>query len=127
MQTQSRRGPWEPNELRTLRDLRARGQAPALAIVVTGSRMMRQKMEDIGCLSILTSSADQAQLDWSPMAGLDVLMMMAGAPASVLGDIATAIIACNPRRLCAWTPKQPAATGLKTVYVAPGAQKEFNA
>jgi hypothetical protein len=83
------------SELESLRQSRRRGQSPALPVIVTDEFLTRQSMADVGCV-VVSVHRDEPR-DWSPLAGLDVILIFRK-PAE-RRELARAIREARPRRL----------------------------
>lgn len=66
-----------PIELQYLRDLRRRGQAPDLAVFITDDWKFAGKItNEIGSMMIRVSDGGDSDYDWSPLAGLWVILWL---------------------------------------------------
>lgn len=89
-----------PSELRFLANLRARGQAPELAVFVTDNWVKATQLtDDVGALTIRVRNARDFEHDWTPVAGLWVYLWLRWAKPPELADFSAAILRANPARL----------------------------
>lgn len=92
-------------ELSDLGALRAQGKAPVLPVYVTDLRgPFAANMRDVGCM-VIRLRPESPSWNWTPLAGLAVIMAF-DAPASRYAlDVARAIKAAQPRwlRVIDWT------------------------
>lgn len=63
-----------PSELQALAFLRSRQQVPAMAVFVTDDWRFAAKLEDLGCLAVRVRPSEDHGCDWSPVAGLHVVL-----------------------------------------------------
>lgn len=83
-----------PSELALLAVLRKRGQCPTMTVFVTDNWKWADKLEELGCLAIRVRDGADAEHDWSPLAGLSVMLLQQKArDYAALGQ---AILAANP-------------------------------
>jgi hypothetical protein len=83
-----------PSDLRILASLRHRGQCPSLAVMVVDDWRWQSVVEDLGMMTIRVRPGDAAA-DWSPLAGLWVILCQWRIQGA---DLAQAILAANPLR-----------------------------
>lgn len=82
-----------PRELELLAALRRRSQCPTMTVFVTENWRWADKLEDLGCLAIRVRNCDDWDHDWSPLAGLSVILLQRFGDYAALGQ---AILAANP-------------------------------
>lgn len=83
-----------PSDLRVLATLRHRGQCPAMTVMVADDWRWQSVLEDLGVMVIRVRPGD-ADADWSPLAGLGVILCQWRIGSA---DLAQAILAANPLR-----------------------------
>jgi hypothetical protein len=103
-----------PFELRMLAELRARGQAPKLPIWLVNDRVFAKRIIDSGELAILIVS-DQWSCDWSPLAGLAVIISTSFDATPVGTRLALAIRDAKPYSVWTWSSRH----GFSTMAMAP--------
>jgi hypothetical protein len=96
-----------PSELLALAKLRSRLHAPAMAVFVTDDWGFAAKLDELGCLAIRANPAEHHDCDWSPLAGLHVILAQWRTPLHVDSALASAILGANPKvfetlRRCCW-------------------------
>jgi hypothetical protein len=101
-----------PHGLTLLKRLRSLGQAPELAVLVTDDWRYVPLAEEIGALAIYVKPEHHA-CDWSPIAGLFVILIANRSSAAAIADLSTALLRANPSRLEALTR-----SGLRLVWDA---------
>ena len=109
-----------PSELQLLAELRSRGQAPELPVWITNNATMRVNLTAAGMLAIPVRS-DDWELDWSALAGLDVVLAVSFIDTPVGTRLAVAIRDAQPRRLRLWLDDPP---HWSTMLLAPCAPME---
>lgn len=102
----------QPLGLALLAQLRRLGQAPELAVIVTDDWRYVPLAEEIGALAIYAKPEHHA-CDWSPIAGLFVILIANRSSSSAIADLSTALLRANPSRLEALTR-----SGLRLVWDA---------
>lgn len=109
-----------PFELQALAHLRSRLHAPTFTVFVTDDWGFATKLEDLGCLAIRVHASQDHDCDWSPIAGLHVILAQWRTALAKEMRLASALLAARPalfetlRRSC-WGD---------VVYDADGAWKE---
>ena len=101
-----------PHGLTLLKRLRSLGQSPELAVLVTDDWRYVPLAEEIGALAIYVKPEHHA-CDWSPIAGLFVILISHRSSSSAVADLSTALLRANPSRLEALTR-----SGLRLVWDA---------
>jgi hypothetical protein len=97
-----------PFELQALAKLRSRLQSPTMAVFVTDDWGFAAKLEDLGCLAIRVKPAEDHACDWSPLAGLQVILAQWRTPLEIESRLGSALLAANPSlfetlRRCCWS------------------------
>jgi hypothetical protein len=96
-----------PFELRALANLRARGQAPQLAVFIVDDWAWGTGLSDaIGVLAIKVRNARDHEHNWAPLAGLWAYLVLRNPQPGELADFATAILSANPAKLTVWDRKR---------------------
>lgn len=89
-----------PVELTYLRQLRRRGQAPELAVFVTDDWRFADRITDeIGSMMIRVRSITDLEHDWSPIAGLWVILWFARATEQQAKGAAALMLAQKAQRV----------------------------
>ncbi len=83
-----------PSDLRVLAALRHRGQCPTLSVMVTDEWRWQSVLESLGMMVIRVQAGDSGA-DWSPLAGLGVILCQWRTSGP---ELAQAILAANPLR-----------------------------
>lgn len=96
-----------PFELLALAKLRSRLQSPSMAVFVTDDWSFAAKLEDLGCLAIRVKPAEHHDCNWSPIAGLHVILAQWRTPLAGDSRLASALLAAKPSmfetlRRCCW-------------------------
>lgn len=86
-----------PLELTALADLRQRGQAPELSVVLVDDWNCAPRLADGGFLAIRVNPANDWDCDWSPLAGLWVILAQWRTSLRDETRLACAVLAANPR------------------------------
>lgn len=98
-----------PYELRALANLRARGQAPTLAVFVMDDWAWATRLtDDVGALTIRVRNARDYEHDWAPVAGLWVYLILRNPAPADAADFSAAILRANPVKLTVSTRSAPA-------------------
>lgn len=87
-----------PLGLQLLAQLRRSGQCPELAVIVTDDWRYVTLAEEIGALAIYVKP-EQVACDWSPIAGLFVILIAHRFSAPTIADLSTALLRANPSRM----------------------------
>lgn len=88
-----------PFELQALAHLRARLNSPDFPVFVTDDWLFAAKLDDLGCLAIRVKLAEDHACDWSPLAGLRVVLAQWRTPLATESRLASALLAANPALL----------------------------
>jgi hypothetical protein len=88
-----------PFELQALAQLRSRLHAPSMAVFVTDDWSFAAKLDDLGCLAIRVAPSEHHACDWSPIAGLHVILAQWRVPLAHESRLASALLAANPSML----------------------------
>jgi hypothetical protein len=96
-----------PFELQALAKLRSRLQAPRMTVFVTDDWSFAEKLDGLGCLAIRVRPADHHECDWSPIAGLHVILAQWRTPLAEESRLASALLSAKPSlletlRRCCW-------------------------
>lgn len=97
-----------PFELQALAKLRSRLRSPTMAVFVTDEWSFAAKLEDLGCLTIRVRPSEDHACDWSPVAGLHVILAQWRTSLETESRLASALLAANPSMLetlrrCCWS------------------------
>lgn len=85
-----------PFKLQALAALRARLRAPTMAVFVTDNWRFSARLEALGCLAILANPLEDHACDWSPIAGLHVILAQWKTPLADESRLASALLAAKP-------------------------------
>lgn len=85
-----------PSELQALAHLRSRLHSPDFPVFVTDDWQFAAKLEDLGCLAIRVRPAEDHACDWSPIAGLRVVLAQWRTPLAKESRLASALLAAKP-------------------------------
>lgn len=85
-----------PFELQALAHLRSRLNSPDFPVFVTDDWQFAAKLDDLGCLAIRVKPAEDHECDWSPIAGLRVVLAQWRTPLDVESRLASALLAARP-------------------------------
>jgi hypothetical protein len=89
-----------PRELTTLAELRGRRQAPELAVFVLDDWRWAERIgDDLGALAIKVRNGRDVDHDWSPLAGLWVILSLRNADDADWSTFGSRLLAANPWRL----------------------------
>ena len=96
-----------PNELQALAKLRSRSQSPRMSVFVTDDWQFAAKLDDLGCLAIRARPSEDHACDWSPLAGLHVILAQWRIPLAKESRLAAALLGARPSlmetlRRCCW-------------------------
>jgi len=85
-----------PSELQALAILRSRQLAPAMTVFVTDDWRFAGKLDDLGCLAIRVRPTEDHAWDWSPVAGLHVILAQWRTSLAQDARLAQALLTANP-------------------------------
>lgn len=85
-----------PSELQALAVLRARQLSPSMAVFVTDDWRFAEKLADLGCLAVRVRPSEDHACDWSPVAGLHVVLAQWRTPMAQEARLAQALLVAKP-------------------------------